>query len=287
MGARVCCSSTPAEGQRYWQFQKEDALLKDALSSESLSYTNSALEQRWLRATLENGMRLMDAPDAVRENKAIVMVATSGRGGVASALHYASAGLRRDKEVVLKAVQKDPISIAYALGDIKRDPEIGSLTGLLSHAAVKGEGKILYFSGKFAPFDILVHLTLLRHPAFRNLSIYNPEFVWPKLQAPREEESDDEGQEDCLGPDDFHAYDAQWHLEVAKESGGFMLQVSETDKTGRPVLTEAQQEEQAIATVCEVRIFKLDQPLYWNVQETYAIEKKVEALSRQMSLFMR
>jgi len=89
-----------------------------------------------IEAVKQNGLSLKFAPNVFKQNKKVVMEAVK-QGGYKTeqgwpglfktinhkrcALRYASAKLKRDKEVVLTAINKNPKSIKYAAKELLTD----------------------------------------------------------------------------------------------------------------------------------------------------------------------
>ena len=84
----------------------------------------------------ENGEALRDAPDELKNDREVVLVAVAKYG---AALEYASKDLKNDKEIVMVAVAHKAYALKYASAELKNDKEVVL-------AAVAQDGRALEYA---------------------------------------------------------------------------------------------------------------------------------------------
>ena len=81
-----------------------------------------------LKLIKANGSELANLPEEFKKDKEIVQVALLQQGGgIGGNLEYADDSLKKDKEIVLAAVQGWEDALDYADASLKKDPDIRAI----------------------------------------------------------------------------------------------------------------------------------------------------------------
>ena len=239
-----------------------------------------------MAAISRRGQALRYASDELRASKDVVLAAVS-RDGLA--LQYAMDDMKADKDVVLAAVANKPEALKYAMGGLKQDHDCWIAAQLWK------EGDIVR---KYSPDCVRIPLStkysldeqsrscatkftaLLNKASFFRESghflIYSPNAFskdscdpcWTRMEWP------------CRGtfqtcqiadqslktgiPNDRSCwrYSYRYHLEEAKRTNGFMIQVVDyDDKQKRHILGKGQAIEIVMAYQVGTKIFRVCQPV--------------------------
>lgn len=237
-----------------------------------------------LAAVSNDGSALQYASPNLQANRQIVTEAITQNS---TSFKFVHASLRADREVVMFAVTRNARNLQYALGGLNQDRDCWIAAGLSNEeiSRPKEGGVSVVLSTRYAlTIESQSSVTgftklLAAHPYFKNgfFEIYSPNAFakdtcdpeWTQLDWPCRGTS-----ETCLLPLEFRdgrptasscwRYSFRWHLEHAKETSGFLIQVVDAfpDESGcvRYQLGRGQKIESSMADTVGTKVFKVFQP---------------------------
>lgn len=205
----------------------------------------------------------------MRSNRELALLTLSKTSAGKGVLQNFSEKLRNDKEVVVAAVAKDGWELRHAGDDLKNDADCLRAAGLWMDSVHYGQPHKVVLSIKYGqaatstPYATDFAKLLLKDEYLREFQTHNPN-IWCKKQCKNPK---------CLGtlagcsfteaqninpqtnkPSQASCWRVSFrhHLEEARDTGGFMLQLEEEGGLG-----EGQKLEAKMAEELEIKVFRV------------------------------
>ena len=261
-----------------------EAVQRNGLALEHVSPNMRNTKEVVLAAVRNNGLALQYAPPCFGNDEDVVFAAVRQDG---NALQHASSSLRSDKRCVQLAVSNHPASLQYALGGLNQDRELLVVAGIWdydyrTYDTITGIPKLVlstkYSLDETSNPTATQFTVLLKHNKFFDLfSIYSPNAFkkstcdprWTRLEWPCRGTY-----ETCMKPptlkfgkpcdESCWRYSFPYHLEQAKKTNGFMVQVVELSGYSRGkyhhTLGNGQQIESIMAKQVGTKVFRIYEP---------------------------